>query len=473
MTILKVTDPTTALVLAATAAFTAWTSPLSAAPDTGDLPKKEAAPPPPREEHTAAEDKVAAATAQLQKADTLAAVGSYAEAEKNYRAAIAGLSSSRPADDLQLLGARESLGDMLHDEGKLGAAQKEYIDALIAREHIANPTHLGDSLLPMKVLSEISYKGKFADVEKEYHEALTAKKSAFEAEMKRRTDVALQEIKHGAEAPETLKARTDLARTLADEGESKDALDIYHAVIAVQTHDLGANSPATLETRLDMARAQQKSGAKGTAAFEAIVSDCTSALGAENPQTLHARLALAEALRNGGDQPGAEKEYRAVREILDRAAPGAPSEQKISCLLGLSHALEAQQKYLDAEKEARAALLIQTHDLGAEHPDTLATRMFVTSLLCQQNHYPIAEKEYRAILAIREKTPGPGKHETYQTQLALVDTLQHEKKYKDALELVKRVQADLEKSPDNSITPSYLNQLRGSLESAAKGKKRG
>ena len=472
MTTPKVTDPAAAILLAAMAVLTAWPAPLSAAPDTGDAPKKEALPALTKEEHTAAEDKVAAATAQLQKADNLAAVGSYAEAEKSYRAAITGLSGSRPADDLQILGARESLGDMLHDEGKLGAAQKEYIEALIAREHIMKPTHPEDSLLPMKVLSELSYKGKFADVDKEYREALAAKKSAFEKEMKGRTDVALEEIKHGAEAPETLKARTDLARTLTDEGESKDALDIYRAVIAIQTRTLGATNPATLETRLGMARAQQKSGAKGTAAFEAVVSDCTSALGAENPQTLHARMALAEALHDGGDQPGAEKEYRAVLEILNRA-PGAPSAQKVSCLLGLSRAREAQQKYLDAEKQARAALLLQTHDLGAEQPDTLETRMFIANLLCQQNHYPVAEKEYRAILAIREKNPGPGKHETYQTQLALADTLQHEKKYKDALELVKRVQDDLAKSPDSSISPSSLDQLRGSLESAAKGKKRG
>ncbi|HEY3900825.1 MAG TPA: tetratricopeptide repeat protein [Chthoniobacter sp.] len=471
MTTTKATDPAAAMVLAAVATLTAWTGPLAAAPDTSDLPKKEATLTPAREAQTGADERAAAAAAQLKKADMLAAVGSYAEAETNYRAAIAGLSGSRPADDLQLLGARESLGDMLHDEGKLGAAQKEYIEALVAREHIMNPARPEDSLLPMKVLSELSYKGKFADVEKEYREALAAKKSAFEKEMKARTDVALQEIKHGAEAPETLKARMDLARIMTDAGEYKEALEVFRAVLGVQTRTLGATNPATLETRLGLARAQQKAGTKGPAGFAAVVSDCTNALGAESPQTLQARMALAEALRDEGDQSGAEKEYRAVLEILNRA-PAAPNAQKISCLLGLSRTLEAQQKYLDAEKEARAALLLQTHDSGAEQPDTLETRMFVANLLCEQNHYPVAEKEYRAILAIRQKSPGPGKHETYQTQLALATTLQSEKKYKEALELVKHLQADLEKSPDSSISPASLDQLRGSLETAAKGKKR-
>jgi len=62
-------------------------------------------------------------------------------------------------------------------------------------------------------------------------------------------------VRHlGAEHPDTLIARHDLARWTGEAGDPAAARDLYAALLPVHEHTLGAEHPDTLTVRDDLAR---------------------------------------------------------------------------------------------------------------------------------------------------------------------------------------------------------------------------
>ncbi len=137
----------------------------------------------------------------------------------------------------------------------------------------------------------------------------------------------------GPDDPDTLAARSNLARAHQDAGDLQTAINMYEALLPDLARILGSDHPHTLIARHNLARAHQDAGDLQTATdmYETVLPDLTRVLGPDHPHTLAARGNLAGAHRDAGH---------------------------------ISTAIDMYEILLDK----------QTHVLGPDHPDTLATR---------------------------------------------------------------------------------------------------
>jgi tetratricopeptide (TPR) repeat protein len=137
----------------------------------------------------------------------------------------------------------------------------------------------------------------------------------------------------GAEHPDTLGARHNIADAHQDTGRVEDAIAIYEPLLSTTERVLGAEHPHTVTTRHDLAFAYQAAGRveNAIAIYEPLLSTTERVLGAEHPDTLATRHNIASA-------------YQTAGRVEDAIAILEP------------------------------LLSIRERVLGAEHPDTLATR---------------------------------------------------------------------------------------------------
>ena len=137
----------------------------------------------------------------------------------------------------------------------------------------------------------------------------------------------------GADHPQTLRSRGNLALAYEAAGDLGRAIPLLEQALADRERVLGADHPDTLASRNNLAGAYQAAGDLGRAIplLEQALADCVRVLGADHPDTLTSRNNLALAYEAAGD--------------LGRAIP----------LL--------EQTLADRQRV-----------LGADHPDTLRSR---------------------------------------------------------------------------------------------------
>ena len=137
----------------------------------------------------------------------------------------------------------------------------------------------------------------------------------------------------GADHPETLGSRNNLAGAYQAAGRLDQAIPLYERTLADCERVLGADHPDTLGSRNNLAYAYQAAGRLDQAIplYERTLADCERVLGADHPHTLASRNNLAGAYRAAGR--------------LDQAIP------------------LYERTLADCERV-----------LGADHPDTLTSR---------------------------------------------------------------------------------------------------
>jgi tetratricopeptide (TPR) repeat protein len=157
---------------------------------------------------------------------------------------------------------------------------------------------------------------------------------------------------------------------------------------------LGAEHPDTLASRSNVAVALRDLGRleEAEAEHRAVLEIMTRLLGAEHPDTLTSRSNLAVALGGLGRLEEAEAEHRAVLEIRTRLL-GAEHPDTLTSRSNLAAALGGLGRLEEAEAEHRAVLEIMTRLLGAEHPSTLTSRSNLAAALGGLGRLEEAEAE--------------------------------------------------------------------------------
>ena len=114
--------------------------------------------------------------------------------------------------------------------------------------------------------------------------------------------------------PHTLASRGNLANAYQDAGRLGEAVPLFEEVLAHQLRVLGADYPSTLASRNNLASAYYAAGRLGEAVplFEEVLADCVRVLGADHPSTLASRRNLEAARR--------------ARESGSASAPGVAEE---------------------------------------------------------------------------------------------------------------------------------------------------
>jgi Tetratricopeptide repeat len=98
----------------------------------------------------------------------------------------------------------------------------------------------------------------------------------------------------GPDDPDTIRARTDLARAYHQTGRIDDAIPLVEQVLAARERLFGADHPGTLASRNNLASAYRATGRAADAIplFEKNVAACEQLFGADHPKTLASQHSL-------------------------------------------------------------------------------------------------------------------------------------------------------------------------------------
>ena len=225
---------------------------------------------------------------------------------------------------------------------------------------------------------------------------------------------------YGPEHPDTLNARSHLARWTGEAGDAAGARDQYAALLPIRERVLGPKHHHTLAARASLAR---WAGAAGDAAgardqYAALLPIRERIQGPEHHHTLTARANLAHYTGEAGDAAGARDQYAALLPIEERVLGPEHPDTLIACANLASWTGEAGDA-AGARDQYAALLPIEERVLGPEHPHTLIARGNLARWAGAAGDAAGARDQYAALLPIRERVLGPEHPDTLATRAGL------------------------------------------------------
>jgi hypothetical protein len=166
-----------------------------------------------------------------------------------------------------------------------------------------------------------------------------------------------------------------VGRSLGEVGLVTHARDYFNQLVATSALVLGADHPDTLAARHQLARWHGEAGdpAGAAAAFEQLLTDRLRVLGPDHPDTLTTRHNLASCRGKAGDAVGAATAFQDL--LVDRLRVLGPDHP--ATLISRHHLANWQGQAGDAARAAAAfeqLLTDRIRVLGPDHPHTLTTR---------------------------------------------------------------------------------------------------
>ncbi|MFJ3861550.1 tetratricopeptide repeat protein [Streptomyces sp. NPDC090085] len=179
----------------------------------------------------------------------------------------------------------------------------------------------------------------------------------------------------GVDHPDTLTARGNLASWRGEAGDAAGAAEAFADLLGHMVRVLGADHPATLTARGNLASMRGEAGdAAGAAeAFADLLADRIRVLGADHPDTLTTRGNLATWRGRAGDAAGAAEANADLLEHMVRVLGAAHP----ATLTARNNLATWRGRAGDAAGAAEAFADLLGHMvrvLGADHPATLTTR---------------------------------------------------------------------------------------------------
>ena len=222
-----------------------------------------------------------------------------------------------------------------------------------------------------------------------------------------------QETELGAEDPDTLSARANLAFWTGRAGDAAAARDQYAALVPVQERVLGADHPSTLSARANLARWTGRAGDAAAARdqYAALLPVRERVSGAQHPETLTDRANLANFTGEAGDAAAARDEYAALLPVRERVS-GAEHPETLAARDNLARWTGEAGDAAAARDQYAALVPVQERVLGAEHPDTLNTRANLARWTGRAGDAAAARDQYAALLPVREQVSGAEHPET-------------------------------------------------------------
>ncbi len=240
----------------------------------------------------------------------------------------------------------------------------------------------------------------------------------------------------GPDHPETLTSRNNLANAYQDAGRLNEAIALYEQALTDHTHILGPNHPDTLLSRNNLANAYQDAGRlnEAIALYEQALTDSTHILGPNHLYTLAAQSNLASAYRDSGRL---DKAIELLQQSLtDRTR-----------ILGLEHPDTLLSRsnlagaYLESGRLDKAIELLQqtltdrTRILGLEHPDTLLSRSNLAGAYLESGRLDKAIELLEQTLTDSTRILGPSHPKTLISRNNLANAYQATGRFDDAIYL--------------------------------------
>ncbi|MDT0327008.1 tetratricopeptide repeat protein [Nocardiopsis lambiniae] len=220
----------------------------------------------------------------------------------------------------------------------------------------------------------------------------------------------------GADHPNTLTTRNNLANWRGEGGDVAGAVAEFEAVLDAHVRVLGADHPDTLATRSNLASWRGEGGdvAGAVAEFEAVLDAHVRVLGADHPDTLITWNNLASWRGEGGDVTGAVAEFEAVLDAHVRVL-GADHPNTLTMRNNLALWRGRSGDVAGAAAESEAVLDARSRVLGADHPDTLITWNNLASWRGEGGDVAGAVAEFETLLDARSRVLGADHPDTLIT----------------------------------------------------------
>lgn len=222
-----------------------------------------------------------------------------------------------------------------------------------------------------------------------------------------------REARLGAEHPDTLDARGDVALLLRSQGLYAESEALYEETLAIERKLWGDTHPKTLKTQNELARVYRLQGrySDSRTEHETVLGQRRQWLGAEHPETLQTYVDLARVYRD-------QDELTEARELLSTALAGYRST------LGDDHpkTLRTQNELGSIEQRAGRFDVAEEHFrnsyegrrrvLGEDHPQTLWSLADLAFLNLRQSRFDEAEELYLDALQRHRRVMGPDHSDT-------------------------------------------------------------
>ena len=235
-------------------------------------------------------------------------------------------------------------------------------------------------------------------------------------------DAHWEDDAYGEEHPDTLNARSYLARWTGQAGAPAAARDQYAALLDMREKLLGPEHPDTLTTRGNLASWTGHAGDAAAARDQlaALLSFHERVRGPEHMETLTTRASLATWTGLAGNPVAARDQLTALLPVHERVRghehPDALAvRSEFACWTG-----EAGDA-ATARDQLAEVLAVEERMYGPEHPDTLTTRANFARWTGKAGDPAAARDQYAELLRVNERIRGPEHPETLTDRGNLAD----------------------------------------------------
>ncbi|MBV1855885.1 tetratricopeptide repeat protein [Catellatospora tritici] len=179
----------------------------------------------------------------------------------------------------------------------------------------------------------------------------------------------------GADHPDTLNSRHDLANSIGESGDRAEAVRLYRTLVADRIRVLGVDHPDTLDSRHNLAYNIGEGGDRAEAVrlFRTLVADHIRVLGVDDPETLTARHNLAYNIGEIGNRAEAVRLLRTLVADRNRIL-GADHLHTLSTRHNLAYNIGQGGDRAEAVRLLRQVVADHVRVLGADHPETEISR---------------------------------------------------------------------------------------------------
>ena len=266
----------------------------------------------------------------------------------------------------------------------------------------------------------------------------------------------------GADHPDTLTVRNNLAGAYKSAGRLAEAVELFERVLADRVRVLGPDHPDTLAARNNLAGAYYSVGRFGEAIelFERVLAERERVLGSDHPDTLTTRNNLAGAYYFAGRFGEAIELLGRVLAERERVL-GPDHPDTLTTRNNLAFAYHSAGRFDEAIELYERVLAEQVRVLGPDHPDTLNTRNNLAVAYRSVGRFGEAIELFERVLAEQERVLGPDHPGTLTTRNSLAGAYEDVGRFGEAIELFERVLADQERvlGPDHPDTLNARDNL--------------
>jgi Tetratricopeptide repeat len=224
----------------------------------------------------------------------------------------------------------------------------------------------------------------------------------------------------GTEHPDTLRVRVDLATWTGWAGDPVAARDLLAGLLPVRERVLGPEHPDTLTTRAYLASLTGQAGNPAAARdlFAGLLPVREQVLGPEHPHTLAARQELARWTGEAGNPAAARDLFAGLLPVRERAV-GAQHPDTLDVRRDLAFWTGQAGDPAAAWDQYAALLPVIEQVLSAEHPGTLSVRASLAWSTGQTGDPAAARDLFAGLLPVRERVSGPEHPDTLSARVGL------------------------------------------------------